>query len=318
MKFCPSCQAEYEEIMRFCPQDGTPLVEKMSPHFSNDPNAEGSDAEKTLIRHNRADQTLSSSRFVIPTEESLHKTSSSASTPTPIEPQQTNVLSVVLLTIFGTILLLAIGFFAGYMVSSYRHATDSVTNSNVNINMNANTNANVANFNAANFNAMTNFNVSPAYNSNTNVNTNANVNLRPSPTRSPSPTVSPSPNTNGNVNTSPSPKVSPPSSPEATPSPSPTAVKIVEVGALNSRAVNLVRPSYPQIAKQVGVSGIVTVRALIDEEGNVLMAKAVSGHQLLRDAAESAAKQSKFTPVVVDGKPVKASGLIFYNFVIQQ
>ncbi len=335
MKFCPSCQTEYEEeVMRFCPQDGTPLIEKSLPCFSSDDiNTEESfnvenNVEKTLVRHNRAEPTIvSTNHIVIPTEDSLHKAfSSTLATPLLKESQQTSVLSVVLLTAFGTTLLLAIGFFAGYMFSSYHRTTDPVTNSNTNTNVSvntktSNTKTNIATIDIENFSASANSNVSRV-NLGTNVSknpdtsSNTNVGLKPSPT--PSPFEVTSSNANGNINAKGNVNVSPSSSPETKFSPSSTTTKIVEVGALNSRALNLVKPNYPQTAKQKGASGLVTVRALIDEEGNVLVAKAVSGHQMLRDAAESAAKQSKFTPVVVDGKPVKASGLIFYNFVIQQ
>ena len=76
-------------------------------------------------------------------------------------------------------------------------------------------------------------------------------------------------------------------------------------------------PSYPPIAKAAGAQGTVSVRVTVDEEGNVVAARAVSGHPLLQAAAVDAARVSKFKPVVVDGKPVRVSGLISYNFVIQ-
>ena len=61
--------------------------------------------------------------------------------------------------------------------------------------------------------------------------------------------------------------------------------------------------------------GSVSVQVLIDENGDVASAAAVSGHPLLRAAAEQAALQSKFKPTQLSGQPVKVAGVIVYNFV---
>jgi protein TonB len=59
----------------------------------------------------------------------------------------------------------------------------------------------------------------------------------------------------------------------------------------------------------------VIVNVTIDNRGNVVSAKAVQGHPLLRSAAEDAARRSKFKPVSVNGQTVNAKGSINYNFV---
>jgi TonB family protein len=56
--------------------------------------------------------------------------------------------------------------------------------------------------------------------------------------------------------------------------------------------------------------GTVNVRVLIDERGNVISAGAVSGHPMLRQSAESAARASKFAPTVLGGQPVKITGIL--------
>jgi TonB family protein len=76
-------------------------------------------------------------------------------------------------------------------------------------------------------------------------------------------------------------------------------------------------PVYPPIARAAGAEGTVSVRITVDEDGNVVAAKAVSGHPLLYTAAVDAARQSKFKPTLVDGKPVKVSGVISYVFVLK-
>ncbi|MET0753211.1 MAG: TonB family protein [Pyrinomonadaceae bacterium] len=93
------------------------------------------------------------------------------------------------------------------------------------------------------------------------------------------------------------------------------ARKTVSGGVINGKAVSLPKPVYPQAAKAVRASGAVNVQVMIDENGNVVAASAVSGHPLLRKAAETAASQAKFAPAVIGGKAVKITGVIVYNFV---
>lgn len=94
-----------------------------------------------------------------------------------------------------------------------------------------------------------------------------------------------------------------------------TVPKVISGGVINGKATNLVKPSYPSAAKAVRASGTVNVQIVIDENGNVISATAVSGHPLLRAAAEQAARNSKFAPTMLAGQPVKVTGIIVYNFV---
>lgn len=91
--------------------------------------------------------------------------------------------------------------------------------------------------------------------------------------------------------------------------------KQISGGVLNGKAVSLPKPPYPAAARAVGASGGVSVQVLIDTEGNVASATAVSGHPLLRAAAVEAARNAKFSPTMLMGQPVKVSGIITYNFV---
>ena len=93
------------------------------------------------------------------------------------------------------------------------------------------------------------------------------------------------------------------------------SVKTVSGGVVNTKATNLVRPTYPMAARAVRASGAVNVQVTIDENGTVISASAVSGHPLLRQAAEQAARSSKFAPTLLSGQPVKVTGIIVYNFV---
>lgn len=102
------------------------------------------------------------------------------------------------------------------------------------------------------------------------------------------------------------------------PPPKPTPPKApISGGVLNGKAVRLVQPPYPAIARSAHASGQVRVQIVIDENGNVISAAPVSGHPLLQGAAVAAARASKFTPTKLSGQPVKVSGVIIYNFVAQ-
>lgn len=87
----------------------------------------------------------------------------------------------------------------------------------------------------------------------------------------------------------------------------------VEVG----RALELPKPAYPPIARAAHVSGTVTVQLIIDVDGTVIAAAAVSGHPLLHGVSVEAAKNARFSPTKLDGKPVKVTGVISYNFIAQ-
>lgn len=91
----------------------------------------------------------------------------------------------------------------------------------------------------------------------------------------------------------------------------------VSEGVVNGKAINLIKPVYSTAARAMRVGGEVRVQVLIDEDGKVISANAVSGHPLLRDSAESAAKSSKFTPTFLSKQKVKVTGIIIYNFAIQ-
>ena len=112
----------------------------------------------------------------------------------------------------------------------------------------------------------------------------------------------------------PEPTVAPPTLTTAPPKP-----EFVELGALTkASATKMVTPAYPQFAVKSHIGGRVVVDVILDEAGNVTSAIAASGHQLLRQAAEEAARKSKFNPAMAGNQPTKGKGFIVYNFTSQQ
>ena len=82
-------------------------------------------------------------------------------------------------------------------------------------------------------------------------------------------------------------------------------------GMLNAKAIYLPIPELPPGEK----AGVVMVQVLVDEQGSVISARAVSGPPTLLGAAENAARLARFLPTVLSGEPVKVTGTLAYNFV---
>jgi TonB family protein len=78
------------------------------------------------------------------------------------------------------------------------------------------------------------------------------------------------------------------------------------------------RPIYPDEARAKRVEGEVTVKIVIGDEGNVISARPTSGPELLKGAAKDAAMKARFKPTLLNGKPVKVSGVMTYSFVLDE
>jgi len=84
---------------------------------------------------------------------------------------------------------------------------------------------------------------------------------------------------------------------------------------LNGKALSLPRPSYPASARAARAAGVVIVRVVIDERGNVIRACAIKGPRLLTRTSEMAAYRAKFSPTKLSGMPIRVTGVITYNYV---
>jgi protein TonB len=105
--------------------------------------------------------------------------------------------------------------------------------------------------------------------------------------------------------------------PPAAPAPKPEPKKSITVskGPVNGYATYLPKPPYPAVARQLNLSATVNVQVLINEQGDVVSAKAIDGHPLFKLEAERAAKGAKFKPTLLSDTPVKVTGIIVYRFV---
>jgi hypothetical protein len=255
MKYCPTCETRFDdEVMRFCTKDGTPLVDEGQPNFTALPSDELDNAaepvvpddeddagEVTVVRRNIAvppppgmdDDDFSdvadrpAERIVVPmtAEPAVDPIRNARSSVYYATPPQ-NTFKVVVLTVVGTLFVLAIGAGMLWMLQRGRTA-----NSNVNLNANLNANQN------ANYGIDTNFNFNTNISGgstvpNTNINSSTNVKT-PTPTPSPTPTPTPrpsvSPTQTPEVDITPSvPRPTPTvdmSRPRTTPTPLPTMTR---------------------------------------------------------------------------------------------
>lgn len=135
----------------------------------------------------------------------------------------------------------------------------------------------------------------------------------------PSVTSGPSGPTGGTGNLSsrdvtPSVDIGTPPPPAPIEKPKPT---IVHKRVLNGEALSLPKPGYPPIARQARVQGTVVIQVLINESGEVVSAKVVSGNPMLVSAAQRAAYGARFSATILNDQPVKVSGVITYNFVLE-
>ena len=115
--------------------------------------------------------------------------------------------------------------------------------------------------------------------------------------------------------------------------------KMINGGILNGKAISLPKPAYPEEAQASKLEGMVRIKVVIDEEGNVESAEAVNEPYIatktdadgnaekvevpladgsLVEAARAAALRARFSPTKLSGVPVKVSGIITYNFVASE
>jgi len=74
-------------------------------------------------------------------------------------------------------------------------------------------------------------------------------------------------------------------------------------------AKSKVQPPYPDLARKMGISGVVKVEVVVLPNGTVKDARVVGGHPVLAGAALEAAKKWRFEPA-----PVESTGIIDFKF----
>jgi len=94
----------------------------------------------------------------------------------------------------------------------------------------------------------------------------------------------------------------------------PQTAKAASPDSTNVEPIKTVKAMYPEDARAGAIQGQVWVRVLITETGDVEKADIVSGDPILTDSALAAAKKWKFKPFIKNGRPVKVSTKIAFDF----
>lgn len=96
---------------------------------------------------------------------------------------------------------------------------------------------------------------------------------------------------------------------------------IVHQGSAGMTAANVIfspAPAYPAAASAAHVEGQVTVQAVVNPEGKVVSARAVSGPPLLRDAATEAVQRWRYSPLMDNGKPIAVTTVAILDFKVAE
>lgn len=101
--------------------------------------------------------------------------------------------------------------------------------------------------------------------------------------------------------------------------PPPPEKRIVRIGGdlKPPRQVYAPQPAYPVIAKQAQIQGTVVIDAVIDEHGNVVQARALTGPPLLIGAALAAVVQWRYEPTYLNGQAISIAMHVEVHFVLQ-
>jgi len=82
------------------------------------------------------------------------------------------------------------------------------------------------------------------------------------------------------------------------------------------RLLNKVQPTYPAAAKSMGIEGTVVLRAIIGMDGSPLSLRVVNtqvDHELERAAIEAVSKW-RYSPTLLNGKPIEVDTTVNVNF----
>jgi TonB family protein len=100
------------------------------------------------------------------------------------------------------------------------------------------------------------------------------------------------------------------------PAPEPAIREPVQVPHERLRRTRYADATYPPEAKRAGITGTVTVEMQLDRAGQVESARAIAGPEALGGAAAEAARQWRYEPHTVAGRPVKVLTSVAVPFTL--
>ena len=90
----------------------------------------------------------------------------------------------------------------------------------------------------------------------------------------------------------------------------------VSSGVQSGLLVRKVNPTYPPLARQARIQGVVILQAQISKDGSIENLQLISGHPMLAPSAIEAVKQWKYKPYLLNGEPVEVETQVQVNFTL--
>ena len=84
------------------------------------------------------------------------------------------------------------------------------------------------------------------------------------------------------------------------------------------KAIVQARPEYPALARQAHIQGDVKIDAILDEQGNVIDMKVVSGPPLLYQAVLDELKKWKYEPTYLNDRLIAVELIVTITFQLSQ
>ena len=97
----------------------------------------------------------------------------------------------------------------------------------------------------------------------------------------------------------------------------PDAPVLVGGAVQAAKLIRQVVPAYPQLARQMRISGVIHLLGIIAKDGTIQRLQVLSGHPLLRQAAIDAVSQWVYRPTILNGQPVEVEAPIDVIFTLQ-
>jgi periplasmic protein TonB len=92
----------------------------------------------------------------------------------------------------------------------------------------------------------------------------------------------------------------------------------VTSNVLQGKVIERRVPIYPELARRIRLQGDVAVEVIISPGGRVESVRTVSGHPMLTQSALEAARTWRFSPTLLNGVPVRVTGVITFVFKLSE
>jgi protein TonB len=91
----------------------------------------------------------------------------------------------------------------------------------------------------------------------------------------------------------------------------------ISQGVTKGLLIYRLEPTYPPLAQQARIQGVVVLKAIIGKDGNIQNLQVVSGHPMLAPAAIEAVKHWRYKPFLLNGQPVEVETSVTVTFHVR-